>query len=79
MNRIPKPDFSGQEETVDMMGLRNAPGEAIDFVKNGGTLNIEKNGKAAATMVPPPTVIHPDGTWEGEKPLTMGQDLGGHY
>ena len=77
--RIKKSDFSGQEQTVDMMGLRNAPGEAIEFVKHGGTIKIEKSGKPVGSLIPPPTVIHPDGSFDGEKPLTMGVDLGSGY
>lgn len=78
LNQLTK-DLSGQVETVDMMGLRNSPGEAVDRARQGETIHIEKHGKHVGSLVPPPTVIHADGTWEGERPLTMGRDLGGGY
>ena len=50
MKKLSQPDFTGQSQTVDMMGLRNAPGEAVEFVRHGGTLNIQKNGKPVAVL-----------------------------
>lgn len=73
---LKRPDYTGEDQTVDMMGFRSSPGAAVDFARNGGILHIEKNGKKVASLMPPsPTVIHPDGTFEGERPLTMGVDL----
>jgi hypothetical protein len=69
-------DLTGTKQTVSMMGFRQAPGEAIEVAKCGGIVDIEKQQHHVASLVPPPTVIYADGTWEGERPLTMGLDLG---
>lgn len=72
---VPRKDFSDQTYTVSMMELRETPGDIIDRVAHGATVHIEKNGKHVATIVPVETVIHPDGTWTGKRPLMMGIDL----
>ncbi len=76
---LPKLDFSGEEATITMMQLRAQPGEVMDRVARGLTVHVEKHGKRIATISPPETVIHSDGTFTGRKPLTFRQRLGGEY
>ncbi len=80
---FPKRDYRGQTTKLTMMELRSNPGEAIDFVAHGLTIEIERSGKHVATLVPPDrkgeSVIHPDGTITGEVPLTFRLDLGSYY
>ena len=78
---IPRKDFRSQRITATMMELRSQPGEFIDFVSHGGTVDLEKSGKRVATMVPPgndgdSTEILPDGSIRGQIPLTFRRDLG---
>jgi antitoxin (DNA-binding transcriptional repressor) of toxin-antitoxin stability system len=78
---LPKKDFRGQTANLSMMELRSAPGDAIDRVSHGMTVNIEKNGKCVARLVPPEqhsddSVVHPDGTITGAIPLTYRMNLG---
>jgi antitoxin (DNA-binding transcriptional repressor) of toxin-antitoxin stability system len=68
-------------KTITMTELRRSPGERItDVVRNGDVFHLTKQGKHVATLSPPEgTVIESGGTIRGERPLTMGLDLGGHY
>lgn len=76
---LPRKDYDGQEATITVMELRQGPGDIIDRVTHGMTIHITKNGQHVADLVPAPTKIAPDGSFTGEKPLTMGRDLGGDY
>lgn len=76
---LPQLDFTGQVATVTVMELRAGPGDIIDRVARGLTVHITKHGRHVATLSAAPTVIHPDGSWSGAKPLTMGLKLGGEY
>lgn len=82
---LPPKDFSGQEATVTMMELRDAPGDVMDRVSCGMTVYVTKKGKRIAVIKPlvelenETTVIKSDGTITGPKPLTMGKDLGDGY
>jgi antitoxin (DNA-binding transcriptional repressor) of toxin-antitoxin stability system len=78
---IPRRDFCGQRVTATMMELRGQPGEFIDFVAHGGTVDIEKSGKHVATMIPANsdgdhTKILSDGSIRGQVPLTFRRNLG---
>jgi hypothetical protein len=78
---IPRKDFRGQRVTATMMELRGQPGEFIDFVAHGGTVDLEKSGKRVATMIPAnndgdSTTILSDGSIRGQVPLTFRRNLG---
>ena len=78
---IPHKDFRGQRVTASMMELRGQPGEFIDFVAHGGTVDLEKSGKRVATMIPAnadgdSTIIMRDGSIRGRIPLTFRRNLG---
>lgn len=69
---------------ITMMELRSQPGEVLRAVEvDRRKITITKNGHDAAKLVPAgdgeSTIIHLDGTIEGEMPVTFGRDLGGHY
>lgn len=69
-------------KTITMMQLRAAPGEYAFRVRaDGESFLVTYQGKPCFRMVPvgDETVIRPDGTIKGPKPLTMGLDLGGEY
>lgn len=78
---LPPKDFRGQRVTASMMELRSQPGEFIDFVAHGGTVELEKNGKSVAQIVPSDgsgdtTEIMSDGSIHGQVPLTFRRNLG---
>jgi antitoxin (DNA-binding transcriptional repressor) of toxin-antitoxin stability system len=78
---IPKRDFRGQRARINMMELRSQPGEVIDSVAHGMVVDIEKNGKLVASLVPAEgygesTTIYRDGSIKGQVPLTFRRDLG---
>ena len=77
---LPKKDYRGQRAKLSMMELRSNPGEAMDYVAHGLTIEIERNGKPVALLVPPDafgeTTVHRDGTITGEVPLTFRLHLG---
>jgi hypothetical protein len=78
---LPEKDFRGQRASVSMMELRATPGDLIDRVQHGMTVDIEKSGKKVASLVPAncdggSTVIRPDGSIAGPIPLTFRLNLG---
>ncbi len=77
---LPKRNYTGQVAKVSMMEFRKKPGETIDFVAHGMTIEIEKNGKVVAVLAGTnpnqDTVVHPDGTITGAIPLTFRAKLG---
>jgi hypothetical protein len=78
---IPCKDFRGQRVTASMMELRSQPGEFVDFVSHGGTVDLEKQGKRVATMIPADgdsdtTTVLSDGSIRGQVPLTFRRNLG---
>lgn len=65
-------------KTITMMQLRQSPGEYAFRVRaDGESFLVTYQGKPCFKMVPvsDTTVIRPDGTVKGPKPLTMGIDL----
>jgi antitoxin (DNA-binding transcriptional repressor) of toxin-antitoxin stability system len=69
-------------KTITMMQLRAAPGEYAFRVRaDGESFLVTYQGKPCFKMVPveDSTVVRPDGTFKGSKPLTMGLRLGDEY
>jgi antitoxin (DNA-binding transcriptional repressor) of toxin-antitoxin stability system len=69
-------------KTITMMQLRASPGEYAFRVRaDGESFLVTYQGKPCFKMVPieSTTVIRPDGTFKGPKPLTMGLKLGDEY
>jgi antitoxin (DNA-binding transcriptional repressor) of toxin-antitoxin stability system len=69
-------------KTITMMQLRKSPGEYAFRVRaDGESYIVTYQGKPCFKMVPvgETTVIRPDGTIKGPKPLTMGLNLGEEY
>ena len=69
-------------KTITMMQLRATPGEYAFRVRaDGESFLVTYQGKPCFKMVPveDTTVVRPDGTIKGPKPLTMGLKLGGEY
>ena len=69
-------------KTITMMQLRASPGEYAFRVRaDGESFLVTYQGKPCFKMVPVEdmTVVRPDGTFKGPKPITMGLDLGDEY
>lgn len=69
-------------KTITMMELRKSPGEYAFRVRaDGETFVITYQGKPCFKMVPidDTIIVRSDGTIKGQKPLTMGINLGGEY
>ena len=69
-------------KTITMMQLRASPGEYAFRVRaDGESFLVTYQGKPCFKMVPVEdmTVVRPDGTFKGPKPITMGLKLGGEY
>jgi prevent-host-death family protein len=71
---LPRKDFTGQTATITVMELRAGPGDVIDRVANGMVVTITKNGKPVAVLSPCDTMVNPDGSYTGARPLMMGLD-----
>ena len=69
-------------KTITMMQLRSSPGEYAFRVRaDGESFLVTYQGKPCFKMVPVEdvTIVRPDGSCKGPKPLTMGLNLGGEY
>lgn len=69
-------------KTITMMDLRKSPGEFAHQVhKHGESFLVTSQGRPVFKMVPVSdvTVVRRDGTFEGPKPLTFRENLGGEY
>jgi antitoxin (DNA-binding transcriptional repressor) of toxin-antitoxin stability system len=69
-------------KTITMMQLRASPGEYAFRVRvDGESFLVTYQGKPCFQMVPVEgtTIIRPDGTIKGPKPVTFHTDLGGEY
>lgn len=69
-------------KTITMMQLRASPGEYAHLVyKHGESFVVTNQGRPVFRMVPVDdmTIVHPDGTFSGPKPLTFRENLGGEY
>ena len=69
-------------KTITMMQLRKAPGEYAHLVsRHGESFLVTAQGKPVMKLMPvhDSTVVQPDGTIAGPKPLTLGLNLGGEY
>lgn len=69
-------------KTITMMQLRAQPGEYAHLVsRHGESFLVTAHGKPVFKIVPlnEDTVVHPDGTIDGPKPLTFRTNLGGEY
>ena len=69
-------------KTITMMQLRQSPGEYAFRVRaDGESFLVTYQGKPCFKMVPVEdvTIVRPDGTFKGPKPLTMGLKLGDEY
>lgn len=69
-------------KTITMMELRQSPGEYAFRVRaDGESFLVTYQGKPCFKMVPvsDTTIVRPDGTFKGTKPLTFGLKLGGEY
>ena len=65
-------------KTITMMQLRASPGEYAFRVRaDGESFLVTYMGKPCFRMVPveDSTVVRPDGTFKGPRPLTMGVDF----
>ena len=69
-------------KTITMMDLRKRPGEYAHLVyKHNESFLVTSQGRPMFKMVPVEevTIIRPDGSISGPKPLTFGKKLGGEY
>lgn len=69
-------------KTITMMDLRKSPGEYAHLVsRHGESFIVTSQGRPVFKMVPVEemTIVHPDGTFSGPKPLTFREKLGGEY
>lgn len=69
-------------KTITMMQLRANPGEYAFRVRaDGESFLVTYQGKPCFKMVPvdETTVVRPDGSWTGPKPLTFRENLGDEY
>ena len=69
-------------KTITMMQLRKSPGEYAHLVyKHGESFLVTSQGRPVFRMVPVDdvTIVKPDGTFVGPKPLTFREPLGGEY
>lgn len=69
-------------KTITMMQLRASPGEYAFRVRaDGESFIVTYQGKPCFKMVPVDdvTIIKPDGSFTGPKPLTFREKLGGEY
>lgn len=69
-------------KTITMMQLRKQPGEYAHLVsRHGESFLVTAQGKPVFKIVPvnQDTVVKPDGTIVGPKPVTFREDLGGEY
>ena len=69
-------------KTITMMELRAHPGEyAFRISRDGESYLVTSQGRPCFKMVPveETTVVRPDGSIKGPKPLTIGLKLGGEY
>lgn len=78
---LPHKSFLGQRASVTMMELRSSPGDVFDRVSHGMKVDVEKNGKTIATIVPhgddaEVTRVNSDGSFVGQPPVTYRKNLG---
>jgi prevent-host-death family protein len=67
-------------KTITMTEFRREPGERIrEVYREGKSFLVTKAGKPVAQLVPVDTIIEANGTIRGERPLTLGLNLGGYY
>jgi antitoxin (DNA-binding transcriptional repressor) of toxin-antitoxin stability system len=69
-------------KTITMTQLRTTPGEYAFRVRaDGESFLVTYQGKPSFKMVPveDSTIVRPDGTFKGPKPITMGLRLGDEY
>lgn len=69
-------------KTITMMQLRSQPGEYAHLVyKHGETILVTNQGRPVFKMVPveDTTRVKPNGSFDGPKPLTFREKLGGEY
>ena len=69
-------------KTITMTQLRKSPCEYAHLVyKHGESFIVTSQGRPVFKMVPVSdvTVVRPDGTTDGPKPLTFRENLGDEY
>ena len=76
---LPMKDYRGQTATITMMEFRSMPGDVVDRASHGMKVQITKNGKVVALLIPPngpDGIIYSDGSIKGTPPITLHRDLG---